>query len=136
MDDFWTKTKHFVKRFLIWTSVGLIVLAILGVTFIRYTSYSSGYRAVQIIKFSKKGYLFKTFEGEMNLGGFVKGDQEEITPTIWAFSVYKGDDEVKSQIVHAMENGSRVRLYYNERYARMFWYGDTKYFIDKVEFVE
>jgi hypothetical protein len=35
-----------------------------------------------------------------------------------------------------MENGDRVRLFYKERYARLFWNGDTKYFIYKVEAVE
>ena len=136
MEDFWIKTKYFFKRVFIWAGIIIVLGFILFVTFVRYTSYSNGYRAGEIIKFSKKGYIFKTYEGEMNLGGFVKGDQQEITPTIWAFSVYKGDDEVKSQIIHAMENGNRVRLYYNERYARLFWFGDTKYFIDKLEFIE
>jgi hypothetical protein len=118
----------------------LLVIGVVGsllfVTFVRYTSYSNGYRAGEIIKFSRKGYVFKTFEGEMNLGGFVRSEQEEITPTIWAFSVYRGDDDVRSKIIQAMENGYRVRLYYKERFFKLFWYGDTKYFIDKVELVE
>ena len=72
----------------------------------------------------------------MNLGGFRNTDQQEITPTIWAFSVYPGDHEVQQEIMRGMENGVKVRLYYRERYARLFWYGDTKYFIDKVELIQ
>ncbi len=44
--------------------------------------------------------------------------------------------QVKGQLVKAMKDGKRVRLYYNERYTRLFWYGDTAYFIDKVEVIE
>lgn len=136
MEDFLVKVKKFFKKFLIWLLVIGVVGSLLFVTFVRYTSYSNGYRAGEVIKFSRKGYVFKTYEGEMNLGGFVRSEQEEITPTIWAFSVYRGDDEVRSQIIQAMEDGYRVRLYYKERFFNLFWYGDTKYFIDKVELIE
>ncbi len=136
MEKFWTQVKAFLKKSLLWLAGILVVGSILFITFVRYSSYSNGYRAGEIIKFSRKGYVFKTFEGEMNLGGFTDSDQGEITPTIWAFSVYRGNKEVKGQLVKAMEDGKRVRLYYNERYTRLFWYGDTAYFIDKVEVIE
>jgi hypothetical protein len=136
MDDFWTKVKKFLKKSLMWIGTILIMGAILYISFIRFSSYSNGYRAGDIIKFSRKGYVFKTFEGEMNLGGFTDNDQSEVTPTIWAFSVYSGKHEIKQQLITAMENGDRVRLFYKERYARLFWNGDTKYFIYKVEAVE
>ena len=136
MDDFLIKAKKFLKKSLLWLVIILIIGSILFVTFVRYTSYSDGYRAGEVIKFSRKGYVVKTFEGEMNLGGFTDSDQGEVTPTIWAFSVYRGNDEVKGRLVEAMENGQRVRLYYNERYTKLFWYGDTAYFIDKVEVIE
>jgi len=136
MSDFWMKFKGLTRKVLIWTGIILVLGTILFVLFIRYTSYSSGYRAGEVIKFSHKGFVFKTYEGEMNLGGFRNTDQQEITPTIWAFSVYPGDDEVRQQIIRAMENGGKVRLHYKERFARLFWYGDTKYFIDKVELIQ
>jgi len=136
MSDFWTKAKGVFKKSMIWLGVVIIAGATLYVVFIRYTAYSNGYRAGQITKFSRKGVVFKTFEGEMNLGGFRDNEQGEITPTIWPFSVYKGSDEIQDQIVKSMENGRKVRLHYKERYAKLFWFGDTKYFIDKVEIVE
>jgi len=136
MDNFWTKVKKFLRKSLIWLMVILIAGSTLYICFIRFSSYSNGYRAGEIIKFSRKGYVFKTFEGEMNLGGFAANNQSEVTPTIWAFSVYGGKDEIKQQIVTAMENGHKVRLHYKERYARLFWNGDTSYFIYKVEEIE
>lgn len=136
MEKFWTQVKAFLKKSLLWLAGILVVGSILFITFVRYSSYSNGYRAGDIIKFSRKGYVFKTFEGQMNLGGFTDSDQGEVTPTIWAFSVYRSNKEVKGQLVKAMEDGKRVRLYYNERYTRLFWYGDTAYFIDKVEVIK
>ena len=136
MDEFGIRIKKFLKKSLTWLAIILIVGTTLYVCFVRFTSYSNGYRAGEIIKFSRKGFVFKTYEGEMNLGGFRDNDQGEVTPTIWPFSVYRSSNEVRSQIVEAMENGNKVRLYYKERYAQLFWYGDTEYFIDKVEIVK
>ncbi len=136
MDNIWIKIKKFLRRTLLWLSIISIIGFTLFVCFVRFTSYSNGYRAGEVIKFSRKGYVFKTFEGEMNLGGFTDSDQGKVTPTIWALYVYSGDDEIKGLLVEAMENGKRVRLYYNERYTRLFWYGDTAYFIKKVEVIE
>lgn len=50
-------------------------------------TYSDGERTGVITKFSHKGMLIKTWEGELNMGGFDQGG----VATIWAFSV---DDPV------------------------------------------
>ncbi len=86
-------------------------------------SYSDGDRAGQLFKFSHKGWLCKTWEGELN-----------ITPgaaalTIWKFTVR--DDQVARRINDAL--GKPVVLHYSEHYGLpTSCFGDTNYFVDAV----
>lgn len=84
-------------------------------------------------KGSEKGYVFKTYEGQLNTGGFSEGDGD-MTSSIWNFSVRRGDDEILDQLKNA--NKEMVRLYYDEKFIRIPVLGDTKYFITKVETVD
>lgn len=110
-----------------------IVLLILAVTFkILFGSvftYSSGERTGYITKFSKKGYIFKTHEGVLKVG--VVNFNNPLTPNEeWRFSV--ADEDVATQIRN-MDQRKMVKLYYKEYYTRLFWRGDTKYFVYRVE---
>lgn len=92
--------------------------------FIYYASYSEGTRSGELIKFSHKGVLVKTWEGEISQG--ISGAQ------IFTFSV-EGN---KEDIIKKLERfqGRYVKLKYKERFAQISWLGDTKYFIiDVVE---
>jgi hypothetical protein len=87
-------------------------------------AYSSGDRAGYIQKISKKGWLCKTWEGELamvTLPGTV--------PQIFPFSVR--DDSVAHQIQRAA--GQRVALTYEEhRGVPTSCFGETKYFVTGV----
>ena len=124
-----------VKRIIKWFLIILGVIGILFLGFVHYANYSTGYRAGVPIKMSHKGTLFKTYEGEMNIGGLTTS-ADGVIPTSWEFSVAKSDDEIRQQIEHAIDNGKRVKLFYKEKYMRLFWRGDTKYFVYKVEEVQ
>jgi hypothetical protein len=46
--------------------VSFVIILLIGggvFSFFYYGAYSSGYRAGKIMKITKKGYLFKTYEG-------------------------------------------------------------------------
>jgi hypothetical protein len=118
----------------------VIVLILLGVgAYFFFGNYSEGYRAGTMIKFSKKGTIIKTYEGELNLG-MVLNDQSQHTPTevnnVWAFSVAGGKDSTIAIINEALLSGKRVKLHYNEKFYQFFWRGDTKYFVDEAEIVK
>ena len=91
--------------------------------------YSKADRTGYIYKFSHKGYLFKTDEGTLKTGflniGSISTPNEE-----WAFSV--DNDSVAKQI-SAFDQRIAVKLYYKEFYTRLFYKGDTKYFVYKME---
>ncbi|HXE58803.1 MAG TPA: hypothetical protein VNK43_12445 [Gemmatimonadales bacterium] len=91
-------------------------------------AYSDGYRAGVLQKFSRKGWLCKTYEGEL-AQAIVPG----VAPTIWHFSVR--DDRVAEQLNRAL--GRRVSLHYREhRGVPTDCFGQTDYFVDSVAVVE
>lgn len=107
----------------------VLILILIGCFFV-FGSYSSGYRAGTVMKMTKKGFIFKTNEGQMNTGGFVNENTGE-TSIIWNFSVK--NEEVIKDIEEAVDKGKKVKLYYDEKYFKIFFLGDTKYFVNKVE---
>ena len=110
----------------------LLLLAIVIFVFLNVANYSSGFRAGVPTKVSKRGIIIKTYEGTMNIGGLTNSAQGAI-PTTWDFTVKKSADSVIAKMDMAILNGNRVKLMYEEKYVRFFWYGDTKYFVYDVE---
>jgi hypothetical protein len=95
-----------------------------GVT-LTYT-YSSGERSGFVQKLSRKGWVCKTWEGELamaNLPGAM--------PQVFPFSVR--NDSVAEAINQAMAKGGRVVLNYREhRGVPTSCFGETNYFVDGV----
>ena len=122
------KAKRFTKK-LMWSLLVLGVIAILG--FILWADYthSEGTRAGDLIKISKKGYVFKTHEGQLKLGGIDLSNPEEGLSDTWSFSVKH------HHIVNKLESlqGKKVVLRYEEKNYALPWQGDTNYFIIDVQ---
>ena len=86
--------------------------------------YSDGVRAGVLQKFSHKGWICKSSEGE--LAQFVVAG---VSPQIWAFSVR--DPAVAADLTKAV--GRAVQLHYTEhRAVPGTCFGDTNYFVDQV----
>jgi hypothetical protein len=111
-----------------------LIAIFVAYVFICGMSYSKGTRTGIVIKLSQKGYLFKTYEGELNLGGISEGDGTIMPNHIWKFSVYKNDTPIYDSITHS--EGKHVRLYYKEVLKNFFWQSETPYLIEKVEVVK
>ena len=111
--------------------LGLILVIMLFSSFFIFGSYSSGYRAGRIMKLSHKGFVFKTYEGQLDIGGLQGGGDDGAASTVWDFSVK--DDEVVTAINEAVDYGWDVKLHYREKYYKLFFFGDTKYFVYEVE---
>jgi hypothetical protein len=90
-------------------------------------SYSVGNRAGYIQKFSHKGWVCKTWEGELQTSN-IPGS----APQLFNFSVR--DDSVAKQITRLM--GSRVSATYQEhRGVPGTCFGETNYFVTGVQVV-
>lgn len=104
--------------------IAVIILTVVGYfTFLYNATYSEGVRSGHLIKFSHKGMIFKTWEGEISQG--LSGSQ------IFAFSVLDNNKEVITDLENL--EGKYVKLNYVERYKTFPWWGDTKYFIIEVK---
>ncbi len=112
-----------MKKILALILLGIFLIASVYYAITYYVPYSEGVRSGELIKFSKKGILFKTYEGEISQG--ISGAQ------IFKFSV-EGN---KKEVIKNLEkfNGRYVKVTYIERFGTFFWLGDTKYFVTKVE---
>ena len=122
-------TRKVIKILLI---TALIVGAIVF-SFALWGVYDEGVRAGNVLRISKKGMLFKTYEGQLNLQTF--GALKGANPIMesFDFSVEGNDTEVIKDLESVALTGERVNLHYIKRYVTFPWRGDTKYFITKVE---
>ena len=114
----------------------LLAVLILGgasVSFIYWANFSEGTRSGRLIKMSRRGILFKTHEGQLDVGGLrsAPGGSGTGLTSLWDFSVEGGD----AKLIGALEQyqGRPVKLHYKEKYYRFFWRGDTKYFVVRVD---
>jgi hypothetical protein len=124
----------FTKKLML-AGAGIVLIAFAVLTFILYANYSDGERAGVPVKFSRKGVIFKTYEGELNVGGLTNSSEGAI-PTTWSFSVRRSNEGVHVGLSRAMEDSKRVKLHYHEKYVQLFWRGDTKYFVHRVEILD
>jgi hypothetical protein len=121
-------------KIVIRTALILILLLVAVLSFFTFTNFSEGTRAGTVVKLSKRGVLLKTWEGQLNMGGVVNNNQGgNSVSSLWEFSVDGKDEEVLKKLHECELSGQRVSLAYREKYFKLFWQGETKYFIYKVE---
>ncbi len=102
-----------------------LVLAPIAWTWLTLSwSYSDGERAGVMQKFSRKGWLCKTYEGEL-AQYIISG----VAPQIWYFTVR--DEKVAGQMKALV--GTKVQLHYTEhRGIPTNCFGDTGYYVDGI----
>jgi hypothetical protein len=112
--------------------VGIIVLAVLGLAGFTWLtlnwSYSEGDRAGYVQKFSKRGWLCKTWEGEMAMVTMPGTVAEKFLFTV-------PSDAIAARV--NADIGKRVALHYEQhRWIPSSCFGDTEYFITGVRVAE
>ena len=118
------------RRSRVWLLLFLILIVLPACLFTAWTwitlhfSYSTGERAGYIQKISKKGWICKTWEGELAMSTF-----PGTAPQIFTFSVR--DDAVAEKIENAA--GQRVALRYEQhKGVPSSCFAETEYFITSV----
>jgi len=123
--DSYSKPARPRRRLWLWFT--LVLLLVVGgmygyVRIALWWSYSEGERVGILQKVSRKGWLCKTYEGELALY-VVAG----VAPQLWQFTVR--DPGVADRLNQSL--GKRVRLHYEEhRGLPSSCFGDTAYFVD------
>ena len=123
-------TPHRTRPFK-WIALALLLPGLLFaayLTFVLNWSYSDGERVGYLQKLSRKGWVCKTFEGELAMTT-VPG----VAPVLWSFTVR--DPAVAAQINAVL--GKRMALHYEEhRGIPTNCYGETNHFVDRVKVLE
>jgi lysophospholipid acyltransferase (LPLAT)-like uncharacterized protein len=110
-------------------AVAVVILAFVGfVWFTLHWSYSEGERAGYVQKFSKKGWVCKTWEGEMAMVTMPGTVSEKFYFTV-------RDDAVAAKVNANL--GKRVVLDYEQhKWIPSSCFGDTEYFVADVRATE
>jgi hypothetical protein len=117
------------KKILRWLLV-IIVVIVISIIYVKYFyTYSEGYRAGLLQKFSHKGAIFKTFEGEMILSSVSSTRDVAIASDKFLFSV------INKSLIRQFDTlqGSTVIVHYKQKNAKAFWRGDSEYLVDSVK---
>ena len=128
--------RKFLWRFF-FTSILLIALLIY---WFYYNVFSDGYREGILFKFSRKGDIFKTYEGELIQPGLRSIESGSINTNNFYFSVTdKALADSLEQVI-----GKSVKVHYNQYRKTLPWRGDNynkqnqesgQYIIDRIESV-
>ena len=133
MESFGSKVKNTTKKIIKIIFITALIAGIIIFSFMYWGVYDEGVRAGTVLRISKKGIIFKTYEGQLNLQTF--GALKGVNPIMEAFdfSVESSNEQVLTDLETVALSGERVNLHYVKRYATFPWRGETMYFITKVE---
>jgi hypothetical protein len=125
---FWTGTVRKTKKVLKWFLTFILVFLVLFIYWKYFYTYSEGYRAGLLQKFSNKGTIFKTYEGEMILSSVSSTRDIAIASEKFLFTV------TNKSLVRQFDTlqGENVIVHYKQKNGIVFWRGDTKYLVDSI----
>lgn len=126
---FWTGFVQKVKKVFKWM---LIIIILFGAIFIYWKyfyTYSEGYRAGLLQKFSSKGTIFKTYEGEMILSSVSSNRDVPLASEKFFFTL------INKELIRQFDTlqGEMVIVHYKQKNSTLFWRGDSSYLVDSVK---
>jgi len=103
--------------------------------------YSEGERVGVVTKISYKGLIWKTWEGEMNLGGYRAASKGRgFVANLWEFSIEANNpnqEKLALILQKAMIEGNRVKVtYYDRGFVLGCWHSATSYWITSVTVID
>ena len=112
-------------------TIFLLVIIVLGAgwfMFHYYWVFGEGVKAGKLNNFTKKGYLFKTYEGKLIQAGFQGGQAGSVQSNEFRFSV--SSESVANQLM--MNSGKEFELHYKEYLGSVPWRGYSEFIVDSV----
>jgi hypothetical protein len=116
------------KKVIKWLVILIVIIGGILIYWKFFYTYSDGYRAGLLQKFSHKGAIFKTYEGEMILSSISSTRDVAIASEKFQFSV------ISKNLVRQFDTlqGSMVIVHYRQKNRPVFWRGDSPYLVDSV----
>jgi len=125
----WTGVVRNTKRVFKWF-IWLFVIFLCGFVYWKFFfTYSEGYRAGLLQKFSSKGAIFKTYEGELILSSVSSSRDIALASEKFLFTV------INKSMVRQFDTlqGNMIIVHYKQKNAPVFWRGDSPYLVDSVK---
>ena len=115
--------------------MAIAAVIIISIFVLRTETYSEGERIGFLTKFSRKGRIWKSWEGELNLTQTGMN-----TSSLFDFSIDNDKDDAKviALIDSAVTNGWKVKLKYHETFAKN-WFnnrGETSHFVEAIDVLD
>jgi hypothetical protein len=130
-----SKTKLFFKRIRKYIYLALTLFVVIVGIYVYWSfffTFSDGYRAGLLQKFSRKGNIFKTYEGEMILSSVQSSKNVALASEKFLFSV--ADHDVAMQLEKLQ--GQNVVVHYTEKNNTLPWRGETVFIVSSVKLNE
>lgn len=126
---FWTGTVRKTKKVFKWLLSLVIIFLVFFIYWKYFYTYSEGYRAGLLQKFSNKGTFFKTYEGEMILSSVASTRDIALASEKFLFTV------TNKSLIRQFDTlqGENVIIHYKQKNGAVFWRGDTKYLVDSIK---
>jgi hypothetical protein len=127
----WSGIKRRIRRIFFWVITLIVIFTGIFIYVKYFYTYSDGYRAGLLQKFSHKGNIFKTYEGEMILSSVSSNTNVVIASEKFYFSV---TDKNLAQHFDTIQ-GQMVIIHYKQKNRALFWHGDSEYLVDSVKII-
>lgn len=113
-----------MKKFA-WSATTIILLVLAIVVYWRfYFVYSEGTKAGILNTFQQKGFVFKTYEGNLIQSGF----KANVQSNEFVFSVV---DEKVAEVLN-QNSGREINVHYKRYLGALPWRGVEKYIVDSI----
>jgi len=124
----WTGIVKKTRKLVQW--IVILVILFLGtfVYFKYFFTYSEGMRAGLLQKFSNKGVVFKTLEGELILSSVSSTSNVALASEKFLFSVTNKNLVIQFDTLQ----GKNVIVHYIEKKGTLPWRGESRYLVDSV----
>ncbi|HEX2921682.1 MAG TPA: hypothetical protein VHO50_11015 [Bacteroidales bacterium] len=124
----WKVSVRKTKKVLKWAAFIAIISVIIFVYFQYFYTYSDGYRAGLLQKFSHKGSIFKTYEGELILSSVSSTKDVTLASEKFFFTL------TNRNLIRAFDTlqGENVIVHYKQKNSPLFFRGDSEYLVDSI----
>jgi hypothetical protein len=125
----WTGVVNKTKLAFKWLILLIVLIVCIFIYWKYFYTYSEGYRAGLLQKFSSKGALFKTYEGEMILSSVSSNREVALASEKFLFSL------TNKNLVRQFDTlqGDMIIVHYRQKNGIVFWRGDSQYLVDSVK---
>ena len=128
-DSGFSKIKRKINKALYLSLLLILMITGIFIYWKYFYTYSNGYRAGLLQKFSHKGNIFKTYEGEMILSIVSSNMNVALASEKFYFSV---TNEKLAQQLDTIQ-GQMVIVHYQEKNGVLFWHGESEYIVDSLK---